>query len=228
MKRWMHKFEIFVDKIIPYSLIVLLIVIVLELGFHDFVEHHHLGLTLSLIDYCIISLFVIDLIFKYLRTRQIPKFLKRYWLDILAVFPFFLMFRVFEFFAGAVSLVIREGAQTTQTLLHEGLEIEKEGSKLIKEAEKTSKLRRSSRFMRFLRPILRIPRFLKVVPKFIFVFDKPKHKKSSPKKPSAPKTNVGTKKKNSAKKKTTHTKAVVRKKKTVSKKKKSVKKKHSS
>jgi hypothetical protein len=187
MKRWMHKIEVIVDKAIPPCLILLLMIIVLELGFHDLVEHYHLGHWIEIADYIVIGVFVIDLIFKWMRTRHVPLFLKSYWLDILAVFPFFLLFRLFEVFAGAFSFIVSESAQTAQAILHEGLEVEKEGAKIAREAEKflkeggrvgreaekLSKLSRSSRFMRFLRPILRAPRFFKAVPKMVHFYEKP-------------------------------------------------------
>ncbi|MBN1543994.1 hypothetical protein JW898_00870 [Candidatus Woesearchaeota archaeon] len=187
MKRWMHKVEVIVDKAIPPCLILLLIIIVMDLGFPDLVEHYHLHYYILTADYIIIAIFVADLFFKWLRTMHAPLFLKKYWLDILAVFPFFLLFRVFELAAGAFSAAISEGAHTVQAVVHEGLEIEKEGAKLlreaekfakegsriVREAEKMSKLSRSARFMRFLRPILRIPRFFKAVPKIMGFYEKP-------------------------------------------------------
>ena len=187
MKRWMHKIEVIVDKAILPALIVLLAIIVLDLGFSEFVEERHLHTYILAADYSIIGLFVVDLIFKYNRTRHIPKFLRKYWLDILAVFPFFLLFRLFELAAGAFSFVVSESAQTIQAIVHEGLEVEKEGAKLLREAEKfakegsrvargaekLSKLSRTSRFARFLRIIFRLPRFIKGVPKMLHFYEKP-------------------------------------------------------
>jgi hypothetical protein len=187
MKRWIHKIEVIVDKAIPPALIVLLAVIVLDLGFSEFVEEHHLHPYVLIVDYIIIGIFVVDLIFKYNRTRHVSKFVKKYWLDILAVFPFFLVFRLFELAAGAFSFVVSESAQTVQAIVHEGLEVEKEGAKIFKEvekfakegsrvargAEKVSKLSRSARFMRFLRPILRLPRFIKAIPRMMHFYAKP-------------------------------------------------------
>lgn len=187
MKRWMHKIEVIVDRAITPCLLLLLVIIILDLGFHDFVEHYHLGHYIHMADYFVIFIFVLDLFFKYIRVRKIPTFIKKYWLDILAVFPFFLLFRAFELAAGAFSAAISETAQTAQAVVHEGLEIEKEGARIVKEgekltkegsrlgrwAEKFSKLGRNSRFMRFLRPILRIPRFAKAVPEMIHFFKKP-------------------------------------------------------
>lgn len=187
MKRWMHKIEVIVDKLIPPALIVLLVVIILDLGFSGFVDAHHLEPYMVTADYAIIALFVLDLVFKYMRTRHIPLFIRKYWLDILAVFPFFLLFRLFEFASGAFSFAVSESAQTVQALVHEGLEVEKGGAKLIQEAEKIatqgsriareadklSKMSRSAKFMRFLRPILRLPRFLKAIPRFTHFYEKP-------------------------------------------------------
>ena len=187
MKRWMHKIEVIVDKLIPPALILLLAIIVMDLGFHNFVEQHHLELYIIAVDYSIIALFVLDLVFKYMRTRHIPLFLRKYWLDILAVFPFFLLFRLIELAAGAFSFAVSESAQTLQAVLHEGLEVEKEGAKLLKEAEKLatqgsrvareadklSKLSRSARFMRFIRPILRLPRLIKAIPIIMRFYEKP-------------------------------------------------------
>ncbi|MBU0461570.1 MAG: hypothetical protein KJ574_03205 [Nanoarchaeota archaeon] len=93
MKRWMHRIEVWVDKLIPYMLIVLLIIIVLEIFFKEIAEHYHIYIAIA--DGAVITVFVLDLIFKYIRIRNIPKFLKTCWLDILAVFPFFIFFRVF-------------------------------------------------------------------------------------------------------------------------------------
>jgi len=187
MKRWMHKIEVWVDKAIPPCLIVLLAILVLDLGFPAFVEAHYLHPWIVLGDYIVIAVFVADLIFKWMRTRHIKPFVRKYWLDILAVFPFFLLFRLFEVAAGALSLVVSESTQTVQSILHSGLEVEKEGVKVLREgekfvkegsrvareAEKLSKLGRSSRFTRFLRPILRLPRFFKAWPKIAHFFEKP-------------------------------------------------------
>lgn len=180
MKRWMHKIEVIVDKAIPPALIVLLAVIILDLGFPEFVEAHHLHIYITIADYAIIGLFVVDLIFKYNRTRHIHKFLRKYWLDIIAVFPFFLLFRLFEVAAGALSFVASESAQTIQAIVHESLEVEKEGARLLRESEKFAKegsrvarFSRTSRFARFLRPLFRLPRFVKGLPKILDFYEKP-------------------------------------------------------
>jgi hypothetical protein len=181
MKRWMHKIEMIVDKAIAPCLVLLLAVIVLELGMHDFVVEHGLQAYIDIADVIVITVFVLDLFFKYLRTRHIPLFLKKYWMDILAVFPFFLMFRFYEVTIGLFSQTVTEGAETTQMLLHEGLEVEKEGARIVretervlKEAERVGKVERSARFARFLRPLFRSPRFFKAASRTTKFYEKPK------------------------------------------------------
>jgi len=167
MKRWIHKIEKVVDHIIPYMLLLLLVIIILEIFFKEFVEHHHLHPYILVADYIVIAVFVADLIFKWIRIRNVPKFLKRCWLDILAVFPFFLFFRAFEAMAG-VGAGLTETSSAIQKVLHEGVEIEKEGAKVLevieKEGARAGKVTRSARFTKFFRIGTRMPRFLKAIP----------------------------------------------------------------
>ncbi|HII72463.1 TPA: hypothetical protein HA265_06935 [Candidatus Woesearchaeota archaeon] len=186
MKHWLHKIEVIVDKLIVPMLLLLIVIIVLDLGFPVIAEHYHSYIVIG--DTLVIIVFVFDLVFKYIRVRNIPLFIRKFWLDILAVFPFFLLFRVFEGFFGLLSRSFSEGAQTVQSFLHTGLEVEKEGVKvaevvskeggkvietttreiarIAREAEKVGKVSRSARFARFIRPIFRLPRFIKALPFF--------------------------------------------------------------
>ena len=164
MKKWFHKIEVLVDKSIPYMLVLLLGIIVVDLGFHEFAEHYHNYILFG--DGLVIFIFVLDLIFKYNRIREIKNFLRSCWLDIIAVFPFFLFFRLLEGFAGWFKLSIGEGFSTAQSILHEGVELEKEGAKLLEGVEKGAKTGRTTRFARFIRPIFRAPRFAKAIPFF--------------------------------------------------------------
>jgi hypothetical protein len=166
MKKGFHKLEHLIDKLIPYILVALLIIIIITFFFKEIAKTYHTYIEIA--DYIIISIFALDLVFKYIRTRKIKKFIKSYWLDILAIFPFYLFLRAFEeivyFFRFSESL--KEG----QSVLHAGLELkevslaEKEGMKIIKEVEKTGKLSRSRFAVRFLRPIARTPRLMKLLP----------------------------------------------------------------
>ena len=173
MKRWLKKLELIIDKSIPYLLIILLGILIIEFFFHDFAEHYIK--IIHGLDYFIIGVFLVDLIFKYNHVRKIKPFIKKYWLDILAVFPFFLAFRVYELLFG-IGRGASETASTIQAITHtskEGIEIvEKEAPRVIKEAEAVTKARRSSRLVRWLRPIFRSPRLLKIVD----VFEHPNHR----------------------------------------------------
>ena len=108
-------------KLIPYAVFLLAIIIVVEL----FVEihSHFLEEIIHIVDYLIIAVFVIDLCFIFYHVRKWSIFFKRFWLDILAVFPFVLFIRglgsLFRFFR------ISEQFFFGQTLLHEGLEVRK-------------------------------------------------------------------------------------------------------
>ena len=173
MKPWLHKLEIITDKSIPWLVLLLLGVIVAELGFHERAAPYRA--YLDTIDYVVIAVFVVDLAFKYNRVRRVPKFIRLYWLDILVVFPFFLVFRLIENFL--VLLLSTETIVETQRIAHVGVEIEKETSKLIREAENVGKVSRSRAILLLservpqLRAILRAPRLLKILP----FYEKPRH-----------------------------------------------------
>jgi hypothetical protein len=157
MKKWMHKVEVVVDKLIPPMLVILLFLIIVELFFEEFA--HHYEFWIILLDYIVIGVFVVDVIFKYIRIKPFKQFLKKSWLDIIAIFPFAIMFRLVEGFFElfAVSEIVKEG----QSVLHEAAHLEKEAGKIVKEVERAGKAARTTRFARFIRPIARAPRFVK-------------------------------------------------------------------
>ncbi|MCH8003802.1 MAG: hypothetical protein IH934_04165 [Nanoarchaeota archaeon] len=144
MKRWLHKIELWVDKIIPYLLVLLFFVIIGEIFFAHEIEPYRV--FVSIIDGFIIFIFVIDLIFKYIRIRNFPKFFRSYWLEIIAIFPAFLVLRVVEEFA--IILNLEESIGISQ-------EVIKVGDRTIPRAS------RMHYFSRFIRPLARLPRFLK-------------------------------------------------------------------
>ena len=161
--------EHIVDKSIPWLVLLLGGIIVSEFT----MDLHHYETYINAIDTFIIVMFVLDLIFKYQHVQG-WKFVKSYWLDILAVFPFYLFFRVFS--EAANVLHVGELFAEGQTLVHESLEIEKEGSRIAKELEKVGKITReaelakASKFTRILRTIQRSPRLLKA--KVFFQWEK--------------------------------------------------------
>jgi len=162
MKRWLHKIELLVDKIIPYSLVLLLFLIIGEIFFeHEFEPYKF---YISALDFFIILIFIIDLIFKYIRIRNFPKFFKSYWLEIIAVFPAFVFLRLIEEFIIIVNLgeTMRSVGETAQSSIHEVVGIEKEGRILMREAERTGQgVSRLRYYHKFVRPLTRFPRFLK-------------------------------------------------------------------
>lgn len=155
-----HKMELIVDKIVPYLVILLLVLIILDLAFKDEVAPYEVYITL--LDYFVLAVFCIDLAFKYIKVRKIPTFLRRYWLDILAVFPFFILFRLFEqvYLVASLPQLLKE----PPTLLHESIVLEREGIRLMRAAEKTEKVSRTKMMLRLMKPLQRFPRLLKIIP----------------------------------------------------------------
>jgi hypothetical protein len=149
--------EDLVDKSVPYLVALLLVVIIVDFGFPAYAEEHRA--LVDAVDWFVIGMFTLDLAFKFNRIRDIPEFVRRYWLDILAVFPFYLMFRFVDeaiFITGASELV--RGAQP---LFHEATQLEKAGANVVKEAEATGKLARFSFLGKLFAPVQRVPRLFK-------------------------------------------------------------------
>jgi hypothetical protein len=168
--------EIFVDKAIPYLVLLLVFIIIGEFAFHDFMNKYKLYVTIA--DYFIIGFFVIDLAFKFYRVRNVKLFFKKYWLEVIAVFPFVVVFRLFE----EIALVFRITGQIEegQRVLHSVAEIGKIGEeqKIIRELsaleketrvfrsiQESTRLSRTSMFLRF----MRLPRLARAVP----IYEKP-------------------------------------------------------
>jgi len=186
MTNWGEKLEHFLDFIMPYTLILLLFIIICGFFFKHFYETYHVFFVWG--DWFVLGVFVLDLIFKYKKAKNIPNFLKTSWLDIIAVFPFFLVFRVFETM-GLIRGIVETG-QEAQLLFHAGVEVQKEikgaaaigqeiklAAQLEKEARVIKQIdviaqegARSEKMARFLRPIFRSPRLFQGI-KF---YEKPK------------------------------------------------------
>lgn len=127
MKRWLHTVELFVDETIPLLLVILLLVTMVETIFP---ESDILRLGVDIYDGIVILFFISDLSFKYQKTRNIPNFFKKYWLEILASFPIFLVVRYLEW----VGLAQRAS----------------EGQQLARILRQFRAVARSSRLLRFL------------------------------------------------------------------------------
>lgn len=178
-KKWYNIFHHLVDFLIPVCLVLLIVVLVIEFFFSKFAEHY--SLLLGVADGFIVLVFFFDVVFKYQRASTIPNFLKESWLDIIAIFPFFLFFRVFEGIGiiKAAGEVVEIGT-SGQKVLHTGVEVTKEfgalelGAREFSTLEKEAKIAkeveviakegaRSERLVRFLRPVLRTPRLAEAV-----------------------------------------------------------------
>ncbi len=94
MRKHPSKLEVFVDSLIPLSIFLIIIVTVAEVFFLKFIQPHYW--IIDTIDLAVIFVFVMDLGFKFRHAKSIPNFLKNYWIYIIAVFPFFLIFRLLE------------------------------------------------------------------------------------------------------------------------------------
>ncbi|MBI1969414.1 hypothetical protein HYS48_01855, partial [Candidatus Woesearchaeota archaeon] len=165
MQLWLHSIEVFVDRCIPYLLILLAILIIGGIFFPANVASW--TEKIEVFDGVVIGFFAVDLAFKYNRVRNIPNFIKKYWLDILATIPFFFVFRFFEGFLELADMLRWErGAEEAALIVHEGIATEKEVFRFVREVEEAGKASRYARMERFLKPLARFPRFLKVFPFF--------------------------------------------------------------
>jgi hypothetical protein len=140
-------FEWFTDIIIPYLLIILAIELLIENPLwvlYDLEQWH----AITYLDYAILFFFIVDLSFKWWHVKNLTQFVKLYWLDILAVLPFYLGFRVYARFAGLLST--GEEIAAMQKVAHEAV--------LTREAQLADdlgKLARDEKFLREARPLTR-------------------------------------------------------------------------
>ena len=172
--------EHFVEKLIPWLVMLLFFIILGEFSSYLNVFHwhwmdqvaeffHHNESTVLLIDKIIISFFVIDLYFNFFRKRTLWLFFKTSFLDILAVAPLGFVFRV-------------SGLVESQSVLHVTTEVEKSAVKVLREGEVASKIVKAEEAIKFariermnkvLRAIVRAPRLLRLY-RLLFFFKKKK------------------------------------------------------
>lgn len=151
MHPYLKKIEKITDSLIVPALLAIFVIVILELFFPDTAHHYH-GI-IALTDNIAISIFIIDVAFKFHRASTWEGFLKNHWLEVIAIMPFFLVFRLVEGIFIAVDIV--DIGQHTAHLA--------EGARSSRFAEffRTGELGRSTRFGRFLRAFSRSPRFAK-------------------------------------------------------------------
>ena len=81
------RFEIFIDKMVPYALMFVILHMILNLFFLDII-HDYEDLLIFLEFFLITFVLGFDVVFKYRRSTSKKYFLKHHWLEIFAVFPF--------------------------------------------------------------------------------------------------------------------------------------------
>ncbi len=128
MHPFWEKVEHYNAKLIPFALVLLLGIIIFELFIH--IENHTVELMVKIADALVITVFIIDLLFLAKKAKSVKFFFKHYWLDILAVFPFVIFFRVLES-AYKVALAT-ERLTLGQAILHETVEASKSTKLLAK------------------------------------------------------------------------------------------------
>ncbi len=159
----LKKTEKFIDMSIPYLLVVLLIITAIDIFFEEIAFKYSIAIDIT--DNVIILFFLGDLGFKYRRSSSMSQFVKSSWIDIIAVIPFYMIFRVVEEFAFAAEIV--KGGQDAVGIAEN---VEKEASTLTKEMKNQKIMMRSEKMMRYIKILARVPRLAKAVP----FFDKPK------------------------------------------------------
>ncbi len=141
MNHYWHRFEWFVDVSIPYILIILSVLLLADFV----VDLHKYQLLISVFDGIVVAFFVLDLFFKWNHVRNVPLFVRLYWIDLLAVFPFYLAFRMYAFLSGI--LIAGEEIVAGQRLMHEAA--------LLREAEVLAKEGRLARGIEFFQRLIR-------------------------------------------------------------------------
>ncbi|HLC88708.1 MAG TPA: hypothetical protein VJG49_01605 [Candidatus Nanoarchaeia archaeon] len=122
MKPFWEKVEHYNAKLIPYALILLFGVIIFELFIH--IENHIVELAVEIVDYLVIVVFAVDLVFLAIHAQSVKFFFKNYWLDIIAVIPVALIFKLVNIFYDIFTAV--ERIAIGQAVLHETLEVKTE------------------------------------------------------------------------------------------------------
>lgn len=144
MHPFWEKVERWNSRLIPPALALLLIIIIFSFIPHD----EETSKIISIADGVVVAIFVIDLIFLAIKARSVKFFFSNYWLDVLAIFPFGLIFKSMD--ALYSGLAAAERFVIGQQILHEAVEVEKE-AKFLSRGERLAKLfRGSARVLRFL------------------------------------------------------------------------------
>lgn len=163
LARATREFEHFTDHVIPFLVIALAVVLVLENPFWTLVHLEDYEPWITIFDSVVVFFFVVDLVFKWFKTKTVREFFRLYWLDIVAVFPFYLAFRAYAQIVGLFRIG-EEISETAQKLAHEAVLLRE--ARMFREAEEVAKEARVVREMgvmsRTIRAIQRLLRALRV------------------------------------------------------------------
>lgn len=144
MNKFWEKVEHYNAKLIPVAIVALLFIIVFELFLH--IENHAVELVIHILDYFVLAVFVIDIIFLAIKARGVKFFFKHYWLDLLAIIPIILVLTILTYLFSAVFAIGKWALG--QTILHESLEVRKITTAVAREGKLLSK---SGKFARGIR-----------------------------------------------------------------------------
>ena len=139
------------DRLVGPALVIILIVILLEIFLPDVAHHYHSAILVA--DYTAISIFVLDLGFKFRRATEWENFLRKYWLEIIAIMPGFIVFRVLDAF-----FVITRSAELSQDAIHLATRSER-----LAALASGGELSRAARFERAMLGFARTPRLARAV-----------------------------------------------------------------
>jgi len=134
MKPFWEKVEYYNSKLIPYCLVALLLIIIIDIFVHP--TDNYVKLAIEITDYLVLLVFIIDLVFLGIKAKSIRFFFQRYWIDIIAVIPIALIFTVVSYVYRTAIAV--ERIVVGQHILHETIEAER-GISAITRAERLSK-----------------------------------------------------------------------------------------
>ena len=152
--RWLEKF---VDRVVPILLIILAVVVVLENPFWTIADLHPYRDQLFTFDTLLVIFLAADLIFKWYHIRNLKTFVRLYWLELIAVFPFYLVFRLY-----VLSVEFARAGEQAQRAIHQAILTREAG--LLKEAEffqSAEKILREEGFTsRLFRSIVRLYRII--------------------------------------------------------------------
>ncbi len=122
----------------------------------SFIDLHLYEPFVSIFDGIIVLFFLVDLTFKWLHVKDALRFVKLYWLDLIAVMPFYLIFRVYS--RTLAFVLTAEELAAAQQLAHEAVLVRE--AEMLKEAKVIAReeqlLKEAKPLIRWIRSISRM------------------------------------------------------------------------